>query len=71
MTAGPIDSSGPNLRQLIDIPTLARWLDSTVRHVRRLVAEKRIPYLKVGHFIRFDPEQIRQWLAEHAHEASA
>lgn len=43
----------------------------SVRHVRRLVAEKRIPYIKVGHFIRFDPEQIRQWLAEHAHEVSA
>jgi hypothetical protein len=26
------------------------------------VADKRIPYLKVGHFIRFDPEEIATWL---------
>jgi excisionase family DNA binding protein len=62
---------GPDLRQLIDIPTVARWLGISVRDVRRLMAEKRIPYIKVGHFIRFDPEQIRRWLAEHAHEVSA
>jgi hypothetical protein len=30
--------------------------------VRRLVAEKRIPYLKVGHFVRFDPAEIAAWL---------
>jgi excisionase family DNA binding protein len=47
---------------LIDIETLARRLGDSVRHVRRLVADKRIPYLKVGHFIRFDPEEIATWL---------
>jgi hypothetical protein len=31
----------------------------------RLVAERRIPYLKVGHFIRFDPREVNDWLAEH------
>jgi excisionase family DNA binding protein len=48
--------------ELIDIETLSRCLGDSVRHVRRLVAERRIPYLKVGYFIRFDPEEIVRWL---------
>ena len=50
------------LPELIDIHTLARRLDDSVRHIRRLVAERRIPYVKVGHFVRFDPEEIAVWL---------
>lgn len=48
--------------ELIDIETLATKLDDSVRHIRRLVAEGRIPYLKVGHFIRFDPTEVVAWL---------
>lgn len=56
--AGPVP-------ELLDIETLAQRLNDSVRHVRRLVAERRIPYLKVGHFIRFDPREVNDWLAEH------
>jgi excisionase family DNA binding protein len=55
--------SRADLHQLIDIPTLARHLSTSVRHIRRLVAEKRIPYIKVGHLIRFDPDDIAAWLS--------
>ena len=34
------------LPELIDIDTLALRLGDSVRHIRRLVAERRIPYLK-------------------------
>jgi excisionase family DNA binding protein len=50
------------LRTLIDIATAAAHLGVTVRHVRRLVAEKRIPYIKVGHFVRFDPAEFAAWI---------
>jgi excisionase family DNA binding protein len=33
-----------------------------VRHVRRLVADRRIPYLKWGHLLRFDPLEIEAWI---------
>jgi excisionase family DNA binding protein len=49
--------------QLLTIVQLAERLGTTVRHVRRLVAEKRVPYLKVGKLVRFDPDEIKQWLA--------
>jgi excisionase family DNA binding protein len=50
------------LPALLDIAALAAWLGTSPRHIRRLVAERRIPYLKVGHLIRFDPPEIHAWL---------
>lgn len=51
--------------QLIDLPTLACWLGVTERHIRRLVSERRIPFHKWGHHLRFDPVDVRDWLTEH------
>jgi excisionase family DNA binding protein len=50
-------------RSLMDLPAVADTLGVNQRHIRRLVAERRIPYLKWGHLLRFDPEEIDQWLA--------
>lgn len=47
---------------LLDVHGVAARLNITVRHVRRLVAERRIPYLKVGSLLRFDPVEINAWL---------
>lgn len=47
---------------LIDLPTVAQRLGVNHRHVRRLVAERRIPFLKWGHLLRFDPTEIDTWL---------
>lgn len=47
---------------LIDIPTLAKHLGVGERHIRRLVFENRIPYVKWGHLIRFDQSEIIGWL---------
>jgi excisionase family DNA binding protein len=30
----------------------------TERHIRRLVQERRIPFVKWGHPLRFDPDEI-------------
>ena len=30
--------------------------------LRRLVAERRIEYVKVGHLIRFEPGQVDAWI---------
>jgi excisionase family DNA binding protein len=49
---------------LLDIEGLAVCLGTSIRHVRRLVAERRIPYVKVGHYVRFDREEIVRWLDE-------
>jgi excisionase family DNA binding protein len=49
---------------LLDSSEIARLLGITERHVRRLVLERRIPFAKVGRFIRFDPRDIERWVEE-------
>lgn len=57
-------NEGQVLPHLLDIEAVAEHLGVSVRHVRRLVAERRIPYMKWGHLLRFDPAAISQWLEE-------
>ncbi len=47
---------------LMDLPAVAERLGVNQRHIRRLVAERRIPFLKWGHLLRFDPVEIEGWL---------
>jgi excisionase family DNA binding protein len=42
------------LPKLLTMDELAERLGVTHRHVRRLVAERRVPFFRVGRFIRFD-----------------
>lgn len=62
-----VDSQSPQPERttLLDIAGVAERLGVTVRHVRRLVAERRIPFLKWGRRLRFDPEEIAVWLDRH------
>lgn len=50
------------LTRLLNISEVADVLNVDVRHVRRLVHERRIPYLKWGHLLRFDAVEIEAWL---------
>jgi len=50
------------LPQLLTMDELAERLNVTRRHVRRLVAERRVPFLKVGKFVRFDTAEVSAWL---------
>jgi excisionase family DNA binding protein len=52
-------------RELVGTEIVAGWLAITPRHVKRLVGEKRIPFVKVGHFVRFDPVEIEAWIESH------
>jgi excisionase family DNA binding protein len=49
---------------LLDIDAVAVALGVTPRFVRRLIAERRIPYVKVGKFVRFDRADLDVWLDE-------
>ena len=48
--------------QLLTIAQVAHRLNVEVRHIRRLVHERRIPYIKWGHLLRFDPDELREWI---------
>jgi excisionase family DNA binding protein len=51
--------------QLLTVDQLAERLGTSIRHIRRLVAERRVPYVKVGRLVRFDPTEIAVWLDKH------
>ncbi len=62
MTTTTRDHDPVELPHLLDIAALAEHLSVDVRHVRRLVADRRIPYIKWGHLLRFDPAEIDAWI---------
>ena len=47
---------------LTDVSGVAELLGVSERFVRRLVDERRIPFFKVGKFIRFSPDELRTWI---------
>ncbi len=49
-------------RPLMDLPAVAKRLGVNHRHIRRLVFERRIPFVKWGHLLRFDPDEVERWL---------
>jgi excisionase family DNA binding protein len=60
-----MDADRRSLPKLLDLDGIAEHLGVTPRHVRRLVAERRIPFVKWGHLLRFDPVEIAVWLDGH------
>ena len=46
----------------VNVDELAGWLGIEVVFVRRLIAERRIPFVKIGRLVRFDPEEITAWI---------
>jgi excisionase family DNA binding protein len=51
-------------RKLLTLKQVAELLNVNERHVRRLVFERRVPYFKWGHLLRFDPAELEQWLEQ-------
>ena len=50
--------------QLLDIDQAAERLNVTPRFIRRLIAQRRIDYLKIGKFIRFKPDDLDTWIED-------
>jgi excisionase family DNA binding protein len=48
--------------ELVPISDVADRLGVSVRHVRRLVHERRIPFIKWGHLLRFDVDEVTEWI---------
>lgn len=43
---------------LIDVDQAADRLGVSVRWIRRAVAQRTIPFIKVGHYVRFEPSAL-------------
>jgi excisionase family DNA binding protein len=57
------------LDRLLTVEEAADRLGTSVRFVRRLVAERRIAYVKVGRHVRLDPGDVETFIAASRIEA--
>ena len=48
---------------LLTSEEVAARLNATLRFVRRLVAERRISYVKVGRLVRFEASGVEEYIA--------
>lgn len=61
--SGSLASNGGRAEAgLVDIDAVAKRLGVEVRHVRRLVSERWIPFIKWGHLLRFERADIEAWI---------
>jgi excisionase family DNA binding protein len=51
------------LDRLLTVEQAAERLGTSMRFVRRLVAERRIAYVKVGRHVRLDPADVEAFIA--------
>jgi excisionase family DNA binding protein len=49
--------------RLLTMDEVAERLNTTPRHVRRLVFERRIAYRKLGRYVRFHPDDVAEYVA--------
>lgn len=50
-------------RRPLDVHGAADYLGVTPRWVRRAIAERRIPFHKLGRYVRLDPDDLDAFLA--------
>ena len=58
----PAAELGPQRAGPLTLGESAIYLNVTERYMRRLVSERRIPYLKVGRLLRFRPTDLDAYL---------
>ena len=51
------------LDRLLTVEEAAERLGTSTRFVRRLVAERRIAYVKVGRHVRLEPSDVKAFIA--------
>jgi len=56
-------------RPPLDVPGSAEYLGTSVRHVRRLVAERRVASYRLGGRVLLDPDDLDDLLARSRREA--
>jgi excisionase family DNA binding protein len=59
-------TASPAPRLLVDIPTAAQMLSTTVWQVRELVWAKKLPVIKLGRRFLFTPASLEAFVKERA-----
>ena len=60
--SNPGRHGAPQRVSLLGIDEVASWLGVEAGFIRRLIAERRIPFVKIGKYVRFDPGEVAGWI---------
>ena len=55
--------------KLMDISQLSEMLNVKKKTIYDWVHKRQIPYIKLGHLLRFDPNDIEKWLKSRRQKA--
>lgn len=50
--------------KLLDVEQTANLLGVPISKVRRMVRFNEIPFIKLGHYVRFRKESLEEWIAD-------
>ena len=55
-----------NLKEnrLLSIPEVARFLGISQHTLYTMVSQQRVPFVKVGRRVLFDPDHLNQWIKQ-------
>ena len=54
----------PPPSRLLDIEAVASWLGISPHTLYKMVSQRRIPYVKVGSRVKFDPLKLEDWIKQ-------
>ncbi|MDO4583516.1 MAG: helix-turn-helix domain-containing protein [Planctomycetia bacterium] len=55
------------MKPLLTRKEAAKLLGCSPRTIDLWRVRNALPFLKVGHFVRYDPEELEYWVKEHSH----
>ncbi len=56
-------------RRLLNVQEVAEHLGFSTHTVYTMVSQKRIPHIKIGKLVRFNPYELDRWIASHSVKA--
>jgi excisionase family DNA binding protein len=54
------------ISRLIDVKEAAGWLGVTPQTLYKMVSQRRVPYVKVGGALKFDPDKLQAWIKDNS-----
>jgi excisionase family DNA binding protein len=63
-TSTQAEQRPPAPSDLLNVTQAAEHLGTPVRFIRRLIAERRIPFYKIGRYVRIDPADLDHFIQE-------
>lgn len=52
----------PEAYRLLDVQEVATLTGQAKQSIYQMVSARKIPHVKIGHSVRFDPREIEEWI---------